>query len=130
METAFSRVDIITLYDRVIAGLEDEHDIRILCNLMLTKLIVLDPIETQRRLDFISQRFRAILSFKPKDGAVKQELEKIDEASRGVLRVSLQLSSAFPAADAAEWASYGEWIRKNYSPQLKTLGDEGMQKND
>ncbi|KAI9867835.1 MAG: hypothetical protein M1813_007657 [Trichoglossum hirsutum] len=130
METAFSRVDIATLYDRVIAGLEDEHDIRILCNLMLTKLIILDPAETQRRLDFISQRFRTILSFKPKEGAVKQELEKAEEASTGVLKVSLQLNNGFPAADAAEWVSYREWIRKNYSLQLKMLEDEGSHKGD
>lgn len=131
METAFSRINILDFFDRVIAGLGDEHDIRVLCNLMLTKLIVLDPEETMRRLDAIAERFRIILSFKPKENAVKQEIEKAQEASKGVLRVSVQLNNAFPAAigPAASgqnqtWRSYWEWVKKDYSSQIHSIEQE------
>ncbi|KAI9718117.1 MAG: hypothetical protein M1812_004375 [Candelaria pacifica] len=131
METAFSRINIIEFYDRVIAGLEDEHDIRVLCNLMLTKLIVLDPEETVRRLDPIAERFRSTLSFRPKDNAVKQEVEKAQEAAKGVLRVTVILSESFPTAAGAAvggmnqtWRSYWEWVKKDYGAQLKAIEEE------
>ncbi len=135
METAFSRINIVEFYDRVIAGLEDEHDIRVLCNLMLTKLIVLDPEETVRRLDPIAERFRAILSFKPKENAVKQEIEKAHEASKGVLRATVTLSESFPTAAGAatggmnqSWRSYWEWVKKDYGAQLKAIEEEDRER--
>lgn len=138
METAFSRMNTTALFDRVIAGLADEHDIRVLCNLMLTKLITLEPDETQRRLDQIAAKFKATLSFKPKETAVKQEVEKSEEAHKGALRVSIQLDKAFPnaataagsgsssgvtnsnsMAEGVTWKSYWEWVKKDFSAQLK-----------
>ncbi|KAI9678727.1 MAG: hypothetical protein M1817_005784 [Caeruleum heppii] len=133
METAFSRMNNVEFFDRVVAGLEDEHDIRVLCNLMLTKLIVLDPEETVRRLDAIAERFRAILSFKLKDNAVKQEIEKAEEASKGVLRVSVELNHTFPSAGGMAtsgqnqvWRGYWEWARKDFGGQIKGIEEEGM----
>ncbi|KAI9833246.1 MAG: hypothetical protein M1826_000159 [Phylliscum demangeonii] len=109
METAFSRLNAVEFFDRVMAGLEDEHDIRVLCNLMLTKLVVLEPDETRRRLDQIAAQFRAILSVKLKESAVKQEVEKAEEANKSVLRVTCLLNDAFPAAAAGGgvWGANG-----------------------
>ncbi|KAI9799873.1 MAG: hypothetical protein M1833_003795 [Piccolia ochrophora] len=137
MEAAFTRMNVVELFDRVIAGLEDEHDVRVLCSVMLTKLILLDPEETTRRLDAISESFRSILSFKPKESAVKQELEKADEAKKGVLRVSVKLNSAFPnAAGSATsgqnqlWRNYWEWVRKDFGAQLKAIEEENVLRSD
>lgn len=133
METSFSRINILDFYDRIIAGLSDEHDIRALCNLMLTKLVVLDPDETGRRLDAIADCFRTILSTKLKDNAVKQEIEKQDEASKSVLRVTLLLHNAIPSAASTmgaaagqhqTWRTYWEWVEKDFEPQLRLLRDE------
>jgi len=133
METSFSRINILDFYDRIIAGLSDEHDIRALCNLMLTKLVVLDPDETARRLDAIADCFRSILSTKLKDNAVKQEIEKQDEASKSVLRVTLLLHNAIPGAASTmgaaagqhqTWRTYWEWVEKDFEPQLRVLRDE------
>lgn len=132
METAFSRINILDFYDRIIAGLKDEHDIRALCNLMLTKLVVLDPDETARRLAAMAGCFRTILSIKLKDNAVKQELEKQEEASRSVLRVSLLLHTAIPAAagggaNAGQhqvWRTYWEWVEKDFESQIRLLKEE------
>lgn len=134
METAFSRINILDFYDRVVAGFKDEHDIRALCNLMLAKLIVLDPDETSRRFDALAECFRSILSIKLKENAVKQEVEKQDEAVKSTLRVTLLLHSAIPSASSATgpqagqhqtWRSYWEWVEKDFEVQLRTLRDEG-----
>ncbi|KAI9825923.1 MAG: hypothetical protein M1819_000442 [Sarea resinae] len=129
METAFSRINIVDFYDRVMAGLDDEHDIRVLCNLMLAKLVTLDREETLRRLDAIAERFRVILSFKPKDNAVKQELEKAAEASRGALKVTLQLQKAFDRGNPSHtWVTYSEWVRKDFASQLRSIEEESREK--
>jgi cullin-associated NEDD8-dissociated protein 1 len=136
METAFSRINILNFYDRIIAGLSDEHDIRALCNLMLTKLVVLDPDETSRRLDSIALCFRTILSTQLKDNAVKQEVEKQQEASRSCLRVSLLLHNAIPTASSATgaqagqhqtWRTYWEWVEKDFEAQLRGLKDDSKE---
>ncbi|CCC13902.1 unnamed protein product [Sordaria macrospora k-hell] len=97
METAFSRISIIDLYDRIVAGLSDDNDIKALCNLMVSKLAYIAPEETIRRLDSIAEAFRKTLSTKLKDTAVKQELEKLAEANRAALRVTLLLGEKLKA---------------------------------
>lgn len=133
METAFSRINILDFYDRIIAGLKDEHDIRSLCNLVITKLVVLDLDETTRRLDSIAECYRPVLSIKLKDNAVKQEIEKQEEAIRSVIRVSVLLHNAIPAASSAlgtnagqhqTWRGYWEWLEKDFEGQLKQLREE------
>ncbi|KAK8009623.1 hypothetical protein PG989_000556 [Apiospora arundinis] len=142
MENAFSRISSLEFYDRVIAGLRDENDIRSLCNLMLSKLIVIDPEETTRRLDTIAECYRKTLSTKLKEGSVKQEVEKQEEANKSVLRVTLLLAdrtkTTLPTANAAGaapsqqtqqvsnpvWQQYWEWVNKDFERQIKVLRDE------
>ncbi|CAL3966452.1 unnamed protein product [Diplocarpon coronariae] len=136
METAFSRINIVDFYDRIIAGLQDEHDIRSLCNLMLTKLVALDKDETGRRLDSIATCFRTVISLKLKDNAVKQEIEKQEEAVKSCLRVSLLLHSAIPGASSGVgaqsgqhqiWRTFWEWLEKDFGAQLRTLREESKE---
>ncbi|KAL2132115.1 hypothetical protein VTI74DRAFT_4204 [Chaetomium olivicolor] len=133
METAFTRVSIIDLYERIVAGLSDDNDIRALCNLMVSKLVYIDPDETIRRLDSIAEGFRKTLSHKLKDNAVKQEIEKQDEANKSVLRLTLLLGdklnkSALNTTGAAGsnqvWTSYWEWVNRDFASQLKSIRDE------
>ncbi|KAI9930505.1 hypothetical protein ASPWEDRAFT_171133 [Aspergillus wentii DTO 134E9] len=125
LDTAFSRAHVSEFFDRILAGIDDEQDIRTICNLMTSKLIPLTPEDTQRYLDALSERYTTVLSFKPKDNAVKQELEKAQEASMGILKVTRELSKAFPNAEASgdhhKWKSYMEWVRKTFAVQLKSL---------
>lgn len=151
METAFSRISSPEFYDRVIAGLRDESDIRTLCNLMLSKLIVIDSDETTRRLDTIADCYRKILSTKLKEGSVKQEVEKQEEANKSVLRITLLLADKTktpapnPSANNAAansgnsmqasqahvqfpvWMHYWEWVNKDFEKQLKTLREESRE---
>lgn len=128
MESAYTRINPTDLFDRVVAGLEDEHEIKVLCNLMITKLIVLDPEETNRHLDSIAEFYRAILAYKPKDNAVKQDVEKAMEASKSVLKVTVLLHDAFPTASsstsnlqARAWKSYWDWVGKEFRTQLQAM---------
>ncbi|KAI1214570.1 TIP120-domain-containing protein [Annulohypoxylon truncatum] len=146
METAFSRISSLEFYDRIIAGLNDENDIRSLCNLMLSKLIVIDPEETTRRLDTVAECYRKTLSTKLRDGAVKQEVEKQEEAIKSVLRVTLLLvektkttlpgvagpgsaghAQAQQSVQNPVWQQYWEWVNKDFERQLKTLREENKE---
>ncbi|KAI5461607.1 armadillo-type protein [Mariannaea sp. PMI_226] len=139
MEIAFSRISNIDFYDRVVAGLKDDNDIRQLCNLMVTKLIVIDPDETIRRLDPIAEAYRSVLSSKLKDSAVKQEIEKQEEANKSVLRVTFLLGEKMKALTgnagaqashvgaAGGWPPYWDWVNKEFDRQLKSLREENSQ---
>ncbi|OCL10696.1 TIP120-domain-containing protein [Glonium stellatum] len=139
LETAFSRLNVSDLsdcFDRIVAGISDEHDIRILCNLMLTKLIVLAPEETRMRLEAIAENFRAVLSTKAKENAVKQEIEKIQEGSKGVLKVSVLLNKRFSMESAGTedshlrgWQNYWEWVRKDFPVMVKAAEDDLKEKD-
>ncbi|KPM36869.1 Cullin-associated NEDD8-dissociated protein 1, C-terminal part [Neonectria ditissima] len=139
METAFSRINNIDFYDRVVDGLKDDNDIRQLCNLMVTKLITIDPDETTRRLNSIAEAYRAVLSVKLKDNAVKQDLEKQEEANKSILRVTLLLGEKMKAITgnsgaatsnagaAGVWTAYWEWVNKEFEKQLRGLREENSQ---
>ncbi len=135
METAFSRISIIDLFDRIVDGLVDDNDIRALCTLMVSKLLFISPEETTRRLDAFAEQFRKTLSTKLKDNAVKQEHEKQDEANKGVLRVTLllgtklkdSLSTPGGAVDLGahpKWTQYWEWVNKDFASPLAALQRE------
>ena len=152
MEAALPHIDVVTLYNRAVAGLKDEHDIQLFCGLMVSKLIVLEPGETVQRLDSIAECFRATLSTKPKANAIKQEVEKAEEAVKGVLRITAQLRRAFPNAantsalpssstvsastsasggDSKQqqilhpaWKSYWDWVRSEHGAQIRQLDQE------
>ncbi|KUI52597.1 Cullin-associated NEDD8-dissociated protein 1, C-terminal part [Cytospora mali] len=128
MEVALSRISIIELYDRIIAGLTDDNDIRALSNLMLSKLAIIDPQETIRRLDTIAEAFRATLSIKLKENAVKQEYEKQEEAARSVLRTTLlvwdKLKGSVSTGQCQVWTTYWDWVSKDFERQLRQLREE------
>jgi cullin-associated NEDD8-dissociated protein 1 len=131
LESAFPLVDIPSFYDRIIEGIKDDHDIRTLSTLMLQKLIVLAPEQTQARLEVLVEPFRGVLSQKPKENAVKQEIEKINEERRDVVRVSVALARKWPDESATantQWGAYWEWVRKENAQLLKQVEDETKEK--
>jgi cullin-associated NEDD8-dissociated protein 1 len=131
LETAFAKlspVDLADCFDRIVAGICDDHDIRILCNLILMKLIDLAPDQTHSRLESIATQFRTVLSIKPKENAVKQEIEKLQEGSKGVLKVSIILNKKLGADSGAHedphiaaWSSYWDWVNKEFPALMRTV---------
>jgi len=135
LEKAFARlssIEVNDFFDRIVAGITDEHDIRILCNLMLTKLMVIASDQVHSRLESIAENFRTVLMVKPKENAVKQEVEKIHEGAKGILKVSAQLnkqmgSEAGSTQDDPQlrvWSQYWEFISKEHQTGLKAVSDE------
>ncbi|EUC46275.1 hypothetical protein COCMIDRAFT_93383 [Bipolaris oryzae ATCC 44560] len=135
LEKAFARlspIEISDFFDRIVAGVTDEHDIRILCNLMLTKLMVIAPDQVHSRLESLAENFRTVLAVKPKENAVKQEIEKINEGAKGVLKISLQINKrmgteAGTAQDDPQsrvWAQYWEHVSKEHQNGLKAVAEE------
>lgn len=123
------KLDMVAFYNRIVEGIADEHEIKILCCLVLSKLQVIAPSESVRRLDPLSQQFRAVLAFKPKENAVKQELEKLSEHSKAVVKISLSFNKAFGSEAAADgsgraWKEYMEWMRRDFPTYVKNAQEE------
>ncbi|KAK3680062.1 hypothetical protein LTR78_000439 [Recurvomyces mirabilis] len=120
------RLDIPAFYDRIVAGLGDEHEIKILCCLVLSKLLVIAPAETMRRLDDLAAALRAVLAEKLKENAVKQDVEKLNERQKAVIKVSVVLNKGAAAGveESRGWRDYFEWVRKEMAPLLKTAEEE------
>ncbi|KAF2104025.1 cullin binding protein CanA [Rhizodiscina lignyota] len=127
---------IPTIFDRTVAGLADEHDIRMLCLLMLSKLITLAPEETQARLETICAQFKTIIDIKPKENAVKQEIEKLNEAQRGVVKAGVMMSKRWIGdaggmgqdAQIRAWESFWAGVRKGHAALLKAAEEEVKEK--
>ena len=117
-----------TVFDRIIDGVSDDHDVRTLCNLMLGKLTYIDPDETRRRLGPLAEKFKIVLSTKLKETAVKQEIEKVNEANAAVIRTSLDLDKNFPGAatDSSDvgWKAYLDWVKKDFAGVVRSIQEE------
>lgn len=130
------------MYDRVIAGLSDQHDICAICILILTKLLYLAPDESRRRLNELVEAFRHVLSVKPKENAVKTEIDRLVESQKGILKISITIQRNLIDSDmanhkfasgrstgledpaVASWRAYWDFMKKNLEPLLKDAEEE------
>ena len=133
MDLAYPRMNHAELFDRVLAGLKDDHDIKMLVFLMLTKLIAIDRQEVGRRLDIIAERFQAILATRLKENAVKQEVEKLKETVKEVIILTLCLRNEFSdlspsstgsAAVGQVFRSYLDNAKRDYGTQMQSVETE------
>ncbi|KAJ1350296.1 Cullin-associated NEDD8-dissociated protein 1 [Parelaphostrongylus tenuis] len=99
LESCLEKLEIFEFINYVENGLKDmHHDIRLISYLMLIKLAQLSPNQLVQRLDKICESLKAQLQIKPKNNAVKQEIDKQEELKRAVIRVVLALQK-IPDAD-------------------------------
>jgi len=124
LETSFHSLELSVYFQRVIAGVSDEHDIRALANLMLAKLALLAKDQTARRLDEVADAMRKVLSEKPKENAVKQELERHAEGVRGNVKVAIVLQREV-GGGGAKWKQFWEWMVQHWKEVLAEVGEEG-----
>lgn len=119
-----------SIFDRIVDGVSDDHDIRTLSNIMLDRFSELNPEETKRRLPALVEQFKKVLEIKPKENAVKQEIEKINEANSAVIRASMDLRRRFPNSvnaaatdpDFAAWQAYVQYIQRDFAALVKSIG--------
>jgi cullin-associated NEDD8-dissociated protein 1 len=118
------------LVERVLAGLSDDHDIKVLSCLIIGKLASLDisVLTSGGTLDLIITKFSALLAVVVKENAIKQEFEKQSETVRNVHRSSSQIDAAIQSAIATNQSiplsdvELGNWT-KYYT---KTLADSKL----
>jgi len=117
LENLFPSIDNVDEFvAKVVKGLEDQHEIKILCSLMLTRLAAAAPLETQNcthptdfgltcvDLEQMTPKFQGMLviSARDKDSVTRQDIEKQHEMRRSCIRTSvalaqLQSPGMFPA---------------------------------
>ncbi|KAK6348882.1 hypothetical protein TWF730_009648 [Orbilia blumenaviensis] len=128
IEVAYARMNPAQIYDRIIAGLGDEHEVQIICNLMLGKLVVIGKDDVVKRLDSIAEKYKVTLSIKAKDNAVKQELEKMSELNRSILRTTLAIQGQVVGSGGVcheqGWVGFYEWVKQNHGGELGSLEKE------
>jgi hypothetical protein len=62
---------------------------------------------------------------------VKQEIDRIAEEQRHVVRVSLVLAKRWPDESSEvgrAWGGYWEWVRKEFTGLVKVVEDEAREK--
>ncbi|CAN6646521.1 hypothetical protein TRVA0_021S02256 [Trichomonascus vanleenenianus] len=90
------------LYRRVLAGLQDDHDIKTMCLSIVGRLAQTNPMLITRAESFseesqggvveLIQMLSALLNVTLKDNAVKQEVEKQGEVIRSVVRTAKEIN--------------------------------------
>lgn len=86
LDTCQSHLDIFEFLTHVENGLNDQYDIKMLTYLMLNKLASLCPSAVLQRMDRLIYPIEQVCRANPKENAVKQEHEKMDELKRSALR--------------------------------------------
>ncbi|KAF9154219.1 Cullin-associated NEDD8-dissociated protein 1 [Linnemannia schmuckeri] len=111
LEKCRDRVEIFAFIDRILVGLIDQPDIKMLCHLTLVRLSIVSPTAVAQRLDDMVEPLHATLSFKMKPTAVKQELEKNQELVRSALRAIAFLSKLADATLTPKFAAFLNEVR-------------------
>ncbi|EWC48613.1 hypothetical protein DRE_01835 [Drechslerella stenobrocha 248] len=126
IETSYARMNPSQIYERIVAGVGDEHEVQIICNLMLGKLVAIGKEDIIKRLDSIAEKYKATLSIRAKDNAVKQELEKMTELNRSILRTTLTIQSHVGTGANREqaWVAYHDWVKSNHGAEMASLEKE------
>ncbi|OAP62878.1 hypothetical protein AYL99_02105 [Fonsecaea erecta] len=131
--SAIPHLPIPKIFDRILDGIPDDHDIRTLCILMLSRLSVIDPDATRRRLPMLAEKFRVVLGAKLKENAVKQEIEKVNEANTAVVRITLELDRKFPhvtvegvAGELISWRGYVDFVKREFAGMVRSVQMEGV----
>ncbi|ODN76121.1 hypothetical protein L202_06053 [Cryptococcus amylolentus CBS 6039] len=93
--TCFSKIDLPTFTDRVLASLSDVNEVKVLGLMLLLRLGQTSPEVVQPRLDEVVGEFQVMMKdVEVKDDTVKQDLERKAEMQRSTLRTVVPLYRA------------------------------------
>jgi len=99
LDTCLDRINIPAFIVNLVEGLKDHNDIKTLSHLMLIRLSAIAGAALLEGLDQLVEPLRATIVNKPKEGAVKQEVERNDEMIRSTLRAVVAIARV-PNADS------------------------------
>ncbi|WVQ80275.1 hypothetical protein IAT38_002380 [Cryptococcus sp. DSM 104549] len=90
--TCFSRIDLATFTERVMASLADVNEVKVLGLMLLLRLGKMSPTSVIPRLDDTVDNLRVVMKdVEVKDDTVKQDLERKAEMQRSTLRTVVPL---------------------------------------
>ncbi|KAF5093218.1 hypothetical protein D0Z00_004180 [Geotrichum galactomycetum] len=112
--------------ERILVGLDDEQDIKVLSCVTIARIISVDVrVLLSKRLstgattlEELIKKFTAILSVQLKDTALKQEVENQVELERNVVRASLQIEEAIKEATSVSDLEFSGWAEFMKSPGI------------
>ncbi|KAK9465620.1 armadillo-type protein [Lipomyces arxii] len=97
--------------ERAVAGLSDDHDVKIIGCVMLGKIIEIDVEFVYPYLEILAKKFTEVITRKFRETEVKQEFERHGELQRHIVRITQQIQSATadlasPVELPAAWTQY------------------------
>ncbi|KAL1495813.1 hypothetical protein AB1Y20_016673 [Prymnesium parvum] len=104
------RLDITEFVVHLVDGLKDDHDIKVLCHMMLGKLAVStsSALVLAASLDSVVEPLRATICATLKDNAVKQQVERHEDLVRSGMRAVRALEKV-PGAETC--VKFEEFVR-------------------
>jgi cullin-associated NEDD8-dissociated protein 1 len=103
----------------------DDQEIRLLSLLSLHKALEVHPVSRiGPLLPIFIEDFKKILGSKPRDQAVKQELERMEEGKRGVIKIGLDALHRFPEGLPQEWLEWWYAARAENTALIRSVEEE------
>eukprot|EP00298_Acanthocystis_sp_HF-20_P014341 c20735_g3_i1.p1 GENE.c20735_g3_i1~~c20735_g3_i1.p1 ORF type:complete len:1246 (-),score=552.88 c20735_g3_i1:2007-5744(-) len=123
-EKAWHLLDLTSLVGHLIAGLDDDHDIKILTiNLLLKVTSTSSSLPViEEALDQLSVPLQKVVTSKPKQNAVAQEVERNQDLVRSGTRLVFALNKGYKEDSNAKFESLLSTIQS--TPELKTVWTE------
>jgi len=107
LESCFESLDVPVFLQHLLDGLKDVNDIKMQCHLMLGKLAALAPAAVLETLEALIDPLKATISTKPKDNAMKQDLDSHEEMIRSALRAVNAIARSIPNLElVAKWEDF------------------------
>jgi len=92
LDTSLARLDLQLFIEQLGSGLGDVYDIQMLNHLILARLAKKAPAALLAGLDNLVEPLRAAVTSKPKEAAVKQQVERNEELIRSTLRAIVAIT--------------------------------------
>lgn len=92
LDTSIDKLDIPALIKHLVEGLQDIHDIQLLCHLMLVRLAQHAPTALLTGVELLIEPLRKTVTSKVKDNSVKQQVDRNEELIRSALRAIAAIS--------------------------------------
>lgn len=115
---------LTTLVAPLVLGVGEDNEIRILSLLSLHKSMEVFPAATAPLLSQFLEPFKLILRTKPREQAVKQELERMEESQRGVVKIGLEVQQRYPDGVGSSWADWWTNVRTEQASLVKQIEEE------
>ncbi|WWD22460.1 hypothetical protein CI109_106951 [Kwoniella shandongensis] len=105
--TCFSKIDLATFTDRVMAALTDVNEVKVLGLMLLLRLGQMAPTSVIPRLDDVAASLKVMMKdVEVKDDTVKQDLERKEEMQRSTLRTAVPLYKTSTAQQAPAFHAF------------------------